>query len=59
VSRETGGGYRECFEQAVTAAVAGATVLTPNTRSARAIHAAAEDRLRLASMAWQTPNILP
>ena len=51
--------YGECFEQAVHAAIAGATVLTANTRSARAIHAAAEARLRLASAAWLSPNVLP
>jgi probable DNA repair protein len=51
--------YRECFEQAVTAVVEGATVLTANTRSARAIHAAAERRLRLSSAAWLTPDVLP
>jgi ATP-dependent helicase/nuclease subunit B len=51
--------YRECFEQAVTAVVAGATVLTANTRSARAVHAAAEQRLRLSAAAWLTPDVLP
>lgn len=51
--------YRECFEQAVTAAAAGATVLTTNTRSARAIQAAAEQRLRLSCAAWLTPDVLP
>jgi ATP-dependent helicase/nuclease subunit B len=51
--------YRECFEQAVGAAIAGATVLTANTRSARAIHAAAEQRLRLASAGWLSPDVLP
>ena len=58
------GSYRECFEQAVNAAIAGATVLTANTRSARRIHAAAEERLRLRATAWPTPawltpNVLP
>jgi probable DNA repair protein len=52
-------GYRECFEQAVTAAVAGATVLTANTRSARSIYAAAERRMRLSHAAWLTPDVLP
>jgi ATP-dependent helicase/nuclease subunit B len=52
-------GYRECFEQAVTAAAAGATVLTANTRSARAIQSAAEQRLRLSNTAWLTPDVLP
>jgi probable DNA repair protein len=52
-------GYRECFEQAVTEAVAGATVLTANTRSARAIHVAAERRLRMSNSAWITPDVLP
>jgi probable DNA repair protein len=51
--------YRECFEQAVSAAIAGATVLTANTRSARRIHAAAEQRLRLESAAWLSPDVLP
>jgi probable DNA repair protein len=51
--------YRECFEQAVTAVAAGTTALTTNTRSARAIHAAAEQRLRLSSAAWLTPDVLP
>ncbi len=52
-------GYRECFEQAVSAAVAGVTVLTANTRSARAIQAAAERRLQNSSSAWPTPDVLP
>lgn len=52
-------GYRECFEEAVGAALAGTTVLTANTRSARAIQAAAEGRLRSSSSAWLTPNVLP
>ena len=51
--------YRECFEQAVTAALAGATVLTGNTRSARAISAAADRRMRLSAAAWLTPDVLP
>ena len=51
--------YRECFEQAVSAAIAGATVLTANTRSARAIHAAAEACLRVSNAAWLSPNVLP
>ncbi len=51
--------YRECFEQAVSAAIAGATVLTANTRSARAIQVAAERRLRSSSSAWLTPDVLP
>ena len=52
-------GYRECFEQAVSAAVAGATVLTVNTRSARAVYAAAEQRMQISSAAWLTPDVLP
>ncbi len=52
-------GYRECFLQAVSAAVAGETVLTVNTRSARAIHVAAEQCLRSSSAAWLSPNVLP
>jgi len=52
-------GYRECFEQAVSAAVAGATVLTGNTRSARAIQLAAERRSQFSSSAWLTPDVLP
>jgi probable DNA repair protein len=52
-------GYRECFEQAVCAAIAGATVLTANTRSARAVHAAAERRSQISSSAWLTPDVLP
>jgi len=51
--------YRECFEQAVSAAASGATVLTPNTRSARALRAAAEERLRATSAAWLTQDVLP
>lgn len=51
--------YRECFEQAVSALAAGVTVLTANTRSARTLREAAEDRLRLASAAWLTPDGLP
>jgi len=51
--------YRECFEQAVSELVAGATVLTTNTRSARALRAAAESRLRASSAAWLTPDVLP
>lgn len=52
-------GYRECFERAVSAAVAGATVLAANTRSARAIQAAAERRLRISNSAWLTPEVMP
>lgn len=52
-------GYRECFEEAVTAAVAGATVLTANTRSARSIQWAAEQRARVSNSAWLTPDVLP
>lgn len=52
-------GYRECFEQAVAAAVTGATVLTANTRSARSIRAAAEQRARLSQNAWLTPDVIP
>ncbi len=52
-------GYRECFELAVSAAVAGATVLAANTRSARAIQAAAERRSRISNSAWLTPDVLP
>ncbi len=52
-------GYRECFEQAVGAAVAGETVLTANTRSARAIQAAAERRSQISNTAWLTPDVLP
>ena len=51
--------YRQCFEQAVAAAVAGVTVLTANTRSARAVRTAAEQHLRWESAAWLTPNALP
>jgi probable DNA repair protein len=51
--------YRECFEQAVVAAIAGATVLTGNQRSARAIQAAAEERLRGTRSSWLTPVVLP
>jgi len=52
-------GYRECFERAVAAAVDGSMVLTSNTRSARAIRAAAEQRLSLSSSAWLTPEVFP
>jgi probable DNA repair protein len=52
-------GYRECFEQAVSAIISGTTVLTENTRAARALHAAAEQRLRLSCAAWLTPDVLP
>jgi ATP-dependent helicase/nuclease subunit B len=52
-------GYRECFEEAVGAALAGTTVLTANTRSARAIQAAAERQLRISNSAWLTPDVLP
>jgi hypothetical protein len=34
-------------------------VLTQNTRSARALRAAAEERLRRTSAAWLTPDVLP
>jgi len=51
--------YRECFERAVTAAIAGATVLTTNTRCARALLAAAEQRLRVTCSAWLSPEVLP
>lgn len=51
--------YRECFEQAVAAAIAGATVLTANTRCARQVHAAAEQRLQLSRCAWLAPDVLP
>jgi ATP-dependent helicase/nuclease subunit B len=52
-------GYCECFAQAVGAAIAGDVVLTDNTRSARAIQAAAEQRLRLNHAAWLSPQVLP
>jgi probable DNA repair protein len=52
-------GYRECFERTVAAAVDGATVLTANTRSARAVRTAAEQRLSLSNSAWVTPEVLP
>src|SRR6266542_2104411 len=51
--------YRDCFEAAVCAAIDGVTVLTANTRSARAIQAAAEARLRLHRTAWPSPDVLP
>ena len=51
--------YRDCFEAAVCAAIDGVTVLTANTRSARAIQAAAEARLRLHRTAWSSPDVLP
>jgi probable DNA repair protein len=41
------------------AAIAGATVLTGNQRSARAIQAAAEERLRGTRSSWLTPVVLP
>jgi probable DNA repair protein len=50
--------YGESFERAVAAAMAGATVVTANTRSARGLKAAAERRLR-SSGAWPTPEVLP
>ncbi len=52
-------GYRECFDHAVRAASAGDTVLTVNTRSARAVRAAAEQRLQASWAAWLTPVVLP
>jgi probable DNA repair protein len=51
--------YRECFEQAVSELAAGATVLTTNTRSARALRAATESRLHASNAAWLTPDVLP
>ncbi len=51
--------YRQCFEAAVGAAIDGATVLTANTRSARAVQSAAEARLRLERTAWPSPHVLP
>jgi probable DNA repair protein len=51
--------YGECFAAAVSAAMDGHTVLTGNTRAARAVTAAAEARFRLASSAWATPDVLP
>jgi probable DNA repair protein len=51
--------YRQGFERAVAAAAAGATVLTANTRSARAIHAAVGERLRKQSAVWLSPDVLP
>ena len=51
--------YRECFERAVCATASGTTVLTLNTRSARAVRATAEERLRSATQAWLTPDVLP
>jgi ATP-dependent helicase/nuclease subunit B len=51
--------YSECFEAAVGAAISGATVLTANTRSARAVQSAAEARLRLERDAWPSPDVLP
>jgi probable DNA repair protein len=43
----------------MNAAAQGTTVLTGNTRSARALRLAAEDRLRTATRAWLTPDVLP
>jgi ATP-dependent helicase/nuclease subunit B len=51
--------YRECFNQAIAAGIAGATVLTANTRSARTIRTAIEQRLSLTKSAWLTPDVLP
>ncbi len=51
--------YRESFGRAARAAMAGATVLTANTRSARAVQAEAERLLRAANAAWLTPDVLP
>ncbi len=52
-------GYSECFEQAVAAAISGAAVLASNTRSARAIRATAEQRLRRSNAAWLTIDVIP
>ena len=43
----------------MSATVAGATVLVPNTRSARAIRRASEARMLPACKAWLTPDVLP
>ena len=63
--------YRDAFESAVAAAIDGATVLTANTRSARAVQSAAEARLHPAMptegaawismqcVAWPSPDVLP
>lgn len=51
--------YRQCFERAVAAAMAGAVVLTANTRSARTVRASAESRLRTERAVWPSPRVVP
>ena len=52
-------GYRESWEQAVQAAAEGATVLVGNTRAARGMLHAAQERMRRGHGAWETPRVLP
>lgn len=52
--------YSERFNQAVAAVLGGATVVTGNTRSARAVKQAAEgEQRRLGRAVWSTPDVLP
>jgi ATP-dependent helicase/nuclease subunit B len=52
--------YRESFDRAVQAAVSGALVLTPNTRSAAAVRSAADRQLGAGGEpAWRSPEALP
>jgi probable DNA repair protein len=50
--------YQSRFQQAVKAALSGATVLTANTRSARCVLTACEQHLRPQKV-WKTPSVLP
>lgn len=47
------------FQAAVSAALAGATVVTANTRAGRAVRSACESSLFATKKVWRTPDILP
>lgn len=51
--------YKEPFESAIDASLAGATLLTGNRRAARHLIACCEQRLRPNHAGWLTPDILP
>ena len=46
------------FQAAVSAALAGATVITANSRAARDVRSACEARLAATRRIWRTPDIL-
>jgi len=51
--------FESQFQSAVAAAIDGATVVTANTRAARAVLAECARHLRDRAHAWRTPDVLP